>query len=98
MSIQKNISIVIEDSNKKTSIERNLELIKQMEIQFNTGPIIGEAFELLYHMAENIMIRDLMLFAIGLPDNKKEKMFVDTKEIIEKMDEEILEKRKEENG
>lgn len=85
--------IIIEDFNNKTSEEKHLDLIKQMEIQFNTGPIIGEAREVLYYMSQNLMVRDLLLNAMGVSDERKAELFIEVTEMIESKDKEILEAR-----
>ena len=85
--------IIIQNSDEKTSEERNLELISSIEKQFNTGPIIGEAREVLYFMAENLMVRDLMLHMAGVTDAKKISMFSIVLTQIKKRDEDILKER-----
>ena len=94
------VKIIIDCTGKLTSDEKDLALVRAMEKQFNTGPIIGEAFELLIHMSRNLQARDLLLSAMGVDDDKKEKMFVEVMKLAEKYDDEILEKRKQkaENG
>ncbi len=79
----------------KTSEESNLQLISSFEKQFNTGPIIGEAKELLFQMANNIFIRDILFDSMGVDIKEREHRFKTVQALIEEKDEEILKKREE---
>lgn len=85
--------IVLNDQNKLTSDERDLQMLKAIEKQLGTGPIIGEAREVVLTMSRNIMIRDLVLDSMNVPVEVREKMFRYANEYLAEQDKKILEKR-----
>lgn len=86
--------IIGDDGHEMTTTERALAMIRAMEKQFHTGPIIGEARELLVQMSHNILARDLLLDVIGIDVDQREKVFKEVMDCAQKRDIEILEKRK----
>lgn len=88
------VKIVVENNQDLTSHEKNLQMMKLVEKQLNTGPIIGEAKEVVLFLLRNLLVRDHIISALGLHDDKKESLFVFTEEYLDKNDKEILEKRK----
>lgn len=85
--------VIISDAANRTREEKVLDMIGQIEKAFNTGPIIGEAKEVIYHLAENIFIRDLILEAMGKDVSTREKMFLEAMEVTELMDKKVLKER-----
>ena len=64
--------ITIDVNNILTSTEQNELLLKSLEENLNTGPIIGEARDVILHLANNLFVRDLYLDSIGLDVKKRE--------------------------
>lgn len=87
-------AVLIVSGKDKTLEERNNEMIKLMEDHFKTGPIIGEARELLEYMSTNIYVRDLILDSFGMDEHKRKSYFDSVMKLIEEKDEEILAARK----
>lgn len=83
------LSIIVE-AEGKTSEEKNLALLHALEKQFKTGPIIGEARELILHLSDNLLVRDLLLSSMGFTDKKREQAFFQISEYLIKKDEEIM--------
>ena len=87
------ISKTIECDMQKTKSENVLALIKSLEGEFNTGPIIGEAKELLFYMAENILVRDFILATMGVNEEIKEKLFLTALDVFQARDDQLLKTR-----
>lgn len=85
--------IIIQDQNNLTSDERDVQMLEAAQKMFNTGPIIGEAREVLLYFSRNLMVRDLLLDSMGMDAKAREKMFLEVTKEIEAKDKEILEKR-----
>ena len=91
----KKIIIEEKDGQRMTSVERDQMLVRQVEKVMNTGPIIGEAKEIIEALSRNLVVRDLMLDLMGVDVNAREKAFVLVTGAMEKRDAEILKEREE---
>ena len=85
--------VVVDHDVDTLSNEKCLKMLKEMEKQFNTGPIIGEARELLLNLIHNLYQRDLVLDAMGMSVKKREEIFKEVCKMEEVRDNEIKEKR-----
>lgn len=85
--------IILDNYNKKTSSEKDLGLLYEMEKAFNTGPIIGEARDLLLHLIRNLQTRDLFLSCMGFDDAAKEEIFIKVNQQMEENDRELIRER-----
>lgn len=88
------IKKLIIDQAGKTSMERDLAMLSLIEKSMGTGPIIGEAREVLLTMSRNIMVRDLLLDSMGCPVDKRESIFHMINNMLDEQDKDILEARK----
>lgn len=88
--------IVLRDQGKKTSEERDADMLRAVEKNLGTGPIIGEAREVLLSMSRNIMVRDLLLDAIGVTVERREQFFRDINKMMAEQDKKILAEREKE--
>lgn len=86
--------IILEGQDKLTSDEKDEQMVDAISKLLNTGPIIGDSRDALLHMSRNIMVRDLLLDAMGMPVEYREKMFVTINGMLEARDKEILDARK----
>lgn len=89
------IDRIIVEGEGLTSDERDDVFIKRLEKALNTGPIIGEAHNILRQLSRNLMIRDVMLSAMGMDVQKREESFKEVNRLLRKQDEKILAERKE---
>lgn len=89
-----NFEKIIIQQNNRTSTERDEDMLKALEKHMNTGPIIGEAKEVILQLSRNIMIRDYLLEAMGVPVDTRETMFNQVSKMLDDQDAEILAKRK----
>lgn len=85
--------IILNDQDKLTSDERDLQMLRAVEKSCGTGPIIGEAREVLISMSRNIMVRDLLLSAMGITTEKSEKIFHEINQMLRDRDVKILAER-----
>lgn len=89
-----NVSKVIVNGRKgSTSGETHQQMLRQLEKTFNTGPIIGEAEEVINHLMENLYARDMLLDSLGFDENKRLSAFMAIQNVINQNDEEILKAR-----
>ncbi len=87
--------ITIHDQEGSTNDEMDIALLQGMEKLFETGPIIGEAREVLLHMARNIRVRDLILDSMNVELEQRKEMFEFVGMKLIEMDKDILKKRAE---
>jgi len=85
--------IVIEGSDM-TSIEKDLAMLHQIEKILNTGPIIGEARDVILALSRNLLIRDLFISTMGISEKEKERIFQQANDFMEENDKKILKTRK----
>lgn len=92
--LEKMQEIIIEGDNL-TSDEKDDLFVKRVEKNLGTGPIIGEAYEILRQLSRNLMIRDLLLDAMGVSIENRKAMFKKVNSMLKEKDREILAKREE---
>lgn len=86
--------IVVNHGMNVTTEEKLLDMKKKMEKAFETGPIIGEAHELIMNLLLNLYQRDLLLDSLDMSLEKREEIFRMTGELMDERDKEILNERK----
>jgi len=86
--------IILEADSETTSDERDLMMLNKIEEMLGTGPIIGEGREVILNLSRNLMIRDLILTSLGVPEDAKEELFRKANEIMREKDAKILKERK----
>lgn len=84
---------VVVNPKGKTSEELYEDMLKQTEQTFNTGPIIGDAREVILSLLSNLYQRELVLEALGLDLGRRYEAFKQASLHIEKMDQMVLEER-----
>lgn len=91
------LKIVMKNDQRLTSHERIFQMLKVVEKQLNTGPIIGEAREVVLFLIRNLLVRDQIISALGVTNEKKEELFIFTEEYLDQTDKEVLEERRKNN-
>ena len=86
--------IIVEGSAAMTSIEKDLAMLKGLEQMMGTGPIIGEAREVIIQLSRNIMVRDLLLDSMGMSVETREHIFKVINDGLDARDAKILAERK----
>lgn len=87
-------SVVLNSDANMTSRERDLMMIKSLEEKFKTGPIIGDAYEVILQLSRNIQVRDVLLQMMGMPVGERERMFQIVNDAMDARDQTILDERK----
>ncbi len=86
--------IILSGQDKLTSEEKDFQLLHEIEKQLGTGPIISEAREALLFMSRNLQVRDMLLDAMGLTTELREKYFIEINSMLDLRDQKILAERK----
>jgi hypothetical protein len=89
-----NIEKIIIPQKNRTSSERDEDMLKSIQKHMNTGPIIGEAREVILTLSRNIMVRDYLLQGMGVSIESREKWFNEINVMLDEQDAEILKARK----
>lgn len=86
--------MLIAPSNKDlTSGEMHQIVLKSLEKEFGTGPLIGEGREVILTLLENLYTRDITLDVMGVTLERRKEMFLKVAEITKKNDAETLARR-----
>lgn len=85
--------IIINDADKKTSLELDIELLKRIEKAANTGPIIGEAREMILTLSRNLRAMSMMLDVFKFDIKMREDFFRKFCEVEKERDKKILAER-----
>lgn len=93
MSDSKITKLVINDSDTSTVSEQITAMIKELEKQFKTGPIIGDSLEVIRELCRNIMVKDLILSGFNLSSDKVFTIYQTALSIMEEKDIRVLEAR-----
>lgn len=91
MNVEK---IILEGQDNLTAEEKDMRMLKVIEKQMGTGPIIGEAREVLLTMSRNILVRDLLLDSLGVTVEKREGIFHTINDMLAERDKKIIADRK----
>lgn len=86
-------TVICEHQGAQTTDERCESMLKQLEIHFKTGPIIGDARDVLLHLCKNLYARDLLLDVMKCNTVDRQDMFRVIMNECDKRDDEILRKR-----
>lgn len=93
MSSNKVEKIILNDQSNLTSDEKDMQMLKLMETRLNTGPIIGEARDVLLQLSRNLLVRDLYLDVLGISVDQRQDIFNSINKALAKRDKEILKAR-----
>lgn len=85
--------VLIPSDSNTTSMESHEKMLKSLERTFDTGPIIGESREVIFSLMRNLYIRDLLLDAMNITEEKRLELFLNVEKVIDEKDKEIMLKR-----
>lgn len=83
-----------DESGEKTTKERVEEMIAQLESHFKTGPIIGDSREVIYHLANTVLVSQTIIKSCsGWSDKQMINNIELVSDYLQEYDKEILAKR-----